>query len=112
MDTMYVYCIGPCDYGSFLLKTIEDFLKELLKIIEKDKLNTTISWHELVFEYSENWKQALDFAKKHEFDLNDDDRPRVFLLPDKNDFKYGFVFKKKDKMMTYIVSPFELKWLI
>lgn len=38
--------------------------------------------------------------------------PRVFVLPDEEEFKIGFVWKTVNNGTTYIISPFELPWMV
>lgn len=58
-----------------------------------------------------NWENAKGLAREQGWDGNFNETPRVFWLPAKNKFIYGFVFTQDNNGNVFIISPEPLPWL-
>jgi hypothetical protein len=66
-------------------------------------------WREVV---DREYEVAMESAKASGWSGDFRDAPRVFVLPDADTMRYGFVWTQPDdELTTFVVSPLPLPWL-
>ena len=113
----HAYAIVPIDGYWDALKSVKETLVELaddtLFSGESDWPNAPGDTHLSCAEsFLANWKHAKEEALALGWEGIFDTTPRVFWVPDENEFAYGFVFRQPNNGTTFVVSPVPLPWLM
>jgi hypothetical protein len=101
---MFVYSVGPIDFGWELLPTVRHFISNFPEL-DGDCIG---------FEsFLSQWENAKTLARDRGWEGDFSKDPRVFFLPNPSsgDFLHGFVWKQKNNGITFIISEVELPWI-
>ncbi len=105
-----VYSIIPIDFGWERLQTVEEVAANMAEEKAAGIVHAQPSYSDLEKFFSDI-QRARSLAEEAGWEGDYRDRPRVFWLPDENDFSCGFVWKQDNNGTTYVVSPHPLPWL-
>jgi hypothetical protein len=113
---MFAYSIGPIDYGWEHLPLVENVMARMYH----DHLKNVVRFGEDI-EHANPADIVVAFVKARELarkigwegDFRDDATPRVFWVPNEQDFKfdYGFVWKQDNNGQTFVISPVRMMHL-
>ena len=104
------YSIPPIDLGWERLQTVEEVAANMAEEKASGIVYDQPSFFDLE-KFFADVEQARVLARRVGWDGDYRDRPRVFWLPDEDDFSYGFVWKQDNNGTTYVITPHPLPWL-
>ncbi|WP_052757368.1 hypothetical protein [Sphingobium chungbukense] len=109
--TWKAYAIIPIDWTWEFLPTVQEMAGRFAESDATQRVES-VDYDPL---YLDNFWKHFELAKRlaaqegWEGDFRQ--HPRVFFLPDENQFRYGFVWKQENNGTTFVVSPQPLSWL-
>ncbi len=103
----YAYRVTPIDLGWENLNTVKETIANLS--VQED-VETDID-SEGIKLFLDSWENAKKLAKEKGWEGDFRHEPKVFWLPQNDEFEYGFVIKQDNNGDTFVISPQELHYL-
>lgn len=100
--------MSPIDFNWHMLDTVEATITTLSK--HSNQYGDTLSFDDLN-NFLTSWNDAKKLAKDNSWEGDFREPPRVFWIPDDQEFVYGFVWKQDNNGSTFVVSPYPLNHL-
>ncbi len=98
--TFFAYQLPPIDFGWDSCPTVEDYYATLAKDVFRGYAR-----QENLNEFRDNFKTAKAMASDIGWEGDFRGEAHVFMMPDEDQFTYGFAWKQDNNGTTFVISP-------